>query len=87
MTRGHAFDTVIQAQVLPCHPAYCGVIGSRHKAAGVRKALREEYGISEADLDQVITPIGLDIAAETPAEIAISIAGEMIKIRADLERE
>lgn len=86
MTRGHAFDTVIQAQVLPCHPAYCGVIGSRHKAAGVRKALHEEYGISDEDLDQVITPIGLDIAAETPAEIAISIAGEMIKIRADLER-
>ena len=84
MTRGHAFDTVVQAQVLPCHPKYCGVIGSRRKAAGVRKVLREEYGISDEDLDQVITPIGLDIAAETPAEIAISIAGEMIKVRADL---
>ena len=82
MTRGHASDTVIQAQVLPCHPAYCGVIGSRHKAAGVRKVLREDYGISEADLNQVITPIGLDIAAETPAEIAISIAAQMIQIRA-----
>ena len=86
MTRGHAFDTVVQAQVLPCHPAYCGVIGSRHKAAGVRKTLHDEYHISDADLDQVITPIGLDIAAETPAEIAISIAGEMIKIRADRNR-
>lgn len=87
MTRGHAFDTVVQAQVLPCHPAYCGVIGSRHKAAGVRKTLHEEYGISDEDLDQVITPIGLDIAAETPAEIAISIAGEMIQIRAAQQRE
>ena len=55
---------------------------SRHKAAGVRRTLHEEYGVSDPDLDQVITPIGLDIAAETPAEIAISIAGEMIRIRA-----
>ena len=86
MTRGHAYDTVVQAQVLPCHPVYCGVIGSRHKAAGVRKILHEEYGISDADLDQVITPIGLDISAETPAEIAISIAGEMIQIRAGVNK-
>ena len=41
MTRGHAFDTVVQAQVLPCRPYYVGVIGSRHKAAGVRKTLKK----------------------------------------------
>ena len=82
MTRGHAFDTVVQAQMLPCHPSYIGVIGSRHKAAGVRKALKEDYGISEEDLDQVTTPIGTPILAETPAEIAISIAGELIMHRA-----
>ena len=87
MTRGHAFDTVVQAQVLPCHPAYVGVIGSKHKAAGVRRTLKEQYGISEADLDQVITPIGTEILAETPAEIAISIAGEMICHRAKLNQK
>ena len=86
MTRGHAFDTVVQAQVLPCHPCYCGVIGSRHKAAGVRKTLHEDYGISDADLDQVTTPIGLNIAAETPAEIAISIAGQMILVRSGVNQ-
>ena len=37
MTRGHAYDTVIQAQILKCRPTYCGVIGSAFKAAGVRK--------------------------------------------------
>ena len=82
MTRGHAFDTVIQAQVLKQKPAYVGVIGSRKKAAGVRKALREEYGLSEEELNLVTTPIGMDIAAETPAEIAISIAGQLIQVRA-----
>lgn len=87
MTRGHAYDTVIQAQVLRCHPAYCGVIGSRHKAAGVRKVLKEEYGLTEEELNRVTTPIGLEIQAETPAEIAISIAAQMIRHRADRRAE
>jgi len=83
MTRGHAFDTLVQAQVLKCRPCYCGVIGSRAKAAGVRKALKEEYGLTDAELDLVTTPIGLDIKGETPAEIAISIAAQMILHRAE----
>ena len=82
MTRGHAFDTVIQAQVLKQKPAYVGVIGSKKKAAGVRKILKEEYGLSEEELNLVTTPIGISIDAETPAEIAISIAGQMIQVRA-----
>ncbi len=83
MTRGHAYDTVLQAQILKCRPCYCGVIGSRSKAAGVRKLLKEEYGLSEEELNLVITPIGLDIKSETPAEIAISIAAQMILHRAE----
>ena len=82
MTRGHAGDTIVQAQVFRCHPCYCGVIGSRHKAAGVRKVLNEEYGLTEEELNQVTTPIGISIQAETPAEIAISIAAQMIRHRA-----
>ena len=83
MTRGHAYDTVIQAQILKCRPCYCGVIGSRQKAAGVRKALKEDYGLAEDELDQIITPIGLPIKGETPAEIAISICAQMILHRAE----
>ena len=83
MTRGHACDTLVQAQVLKCRPAYCGVIGSAHKAAGVRKTLKEEYGLSDEVLDLVTTPIGLPIKGETPAEIAISIAAQMILCRAE----
>lgn len=87
MTRGHAFDTVIQAQVLKCRPCYVGVIGSRKKAAGVRKVLKESYGLMDEELDLVTTPIGMDIDAETPAEIAVSIAGQMIQVRARLNRK
>lgn len=83
MTRGHSHDTVVQAQVLRCRPTYCGVIGSPIKAAGVRKTLKEEYGLSEDELDLVTTPIGLPIKGETPAEIAISIAAQMILHRAE----
>ncbi len=83
MTRGHSHDTVVQAQVLKCHPTYCGVIGSPHKAAGVRKTLKEEYGLTDEELDLVTTPIGLPIKGETPAEIAISIAAQMILHRAE----
>ena len=83
MTRGHAYDTVVQAQVLKCRPTYCGVIGSAFKAAGVRKTLKDEYGLIDEELNLVTTPIGLNIKGETPAEIAISIAAQMILHRAE----
>ena len=83
MTRGHAGDTIVQAQVLKCRPCYCGVIGSRHKAAGVRKVLKEEYGLTEEELNRVTIPIGIPIQAETPAEIAISIAAQLIAHRVE----
>lgn len=82
MTRGHAFDTVVQAQALRTPACYIGVIGSRHKAAGVRAALKEQ-GFTDGQLDRIVTPIGLEIKAETPEEIAISIAGQMILHRAE----
>jgi len=87
MTRGHAYDTVIQAQVLRCTPCYVGVIGSRKKAAAVRMVLKRDYGMSDQELDRITTPIGLEIEAETPAEIAISIAAQMIQVRARINME
>jgi len=47
----------------------------------VRQTLRERHGLTEEELDLVTTPIGLDISAETPAEIAVSIAAQMIQVR------
>ena len=81
MTRGHAFDTAVQAQVLRSPAAYIGVIGSRGKIKAVREILRAQ-GFTDADFERITTPIGLDIKAETPAEIAISIAAQLIEFRA-----
>ena len=81
MTRGHAYDTVVQAQALRTPACYIGVIGSKAKTAGVQRQLREQ-GFTDEDFARITTPIGLDIQAETPAEIAISIAAQMIEVRA-----
>lgn len=82
MTRGHSFDQSIQAQVLKTPARYIGVIGSRKKTAKVFANLRE-LGFTDADFSRITTPIGMDIGAETPAEIAISIAAQLIAVRAD----
>lgn len=84
MTRGHAYDAAIQAQVLRTPACYIGVIGSASKKAGVFQKLREEHGFTDEDFARITSPIGLSIGAETPAEIAISIAGQMIALRASL---
>jgi xanthine dehydrogenase accessory factor len=81
MTSGHSYDLEVQDQVLRGDFAYVGVIGSRKKTAAVNQRLRE-CGISEEAISKVHTPIGTAIKAVTPAEIAVSIAGEMIYERA-----
>lgn len=81
MTRGHAHDYTVQEQVLRFPSVYVGVIGSRSKVAAVSARLREA-GIPQAVIEKIHAPIGLDIKAETPAEIAISIAGELVAVRA-----
>lgn len=81
MTRGHQADFDILAQTLKYPLCYIGCIGSRSKIAITKKRLIE-LGYPENIYDQVHSPIGLSIKAETPAEIAISIAGEMIQHRA-----
>ena len=81
MTSGHSFDFAVERQVLMGDFAYVGVIGSRSKTASVNKRLHEA-GVSEEKTALVHTPIGTAIRAVTPAEIAVSIAGEMILERA-----
>ena len=81
MTRGHKDDLTVQAQALKTPARYIGVIGSRRKTAAVFARL-QEMGYTDADLARITTPIGLDIKAETPAEIAVSIAAQLIMDRA-----
>ena len=81
MTNGHLHDLVLEEQLLRRKFAYIGVMGSHRKIAAVNEKLREA-GISEEAISSVHTPIGLDILAVTPAEIAISVAAECIQVRA-----
>ena len=81
MTSGHTHDFTVEQQILQGKYAYLGVIGSRSKTAAANQLLREA-GISAEQLATVHTPIGIPIQAVTPEEIAISIAGELIQVRA-----
>ncbi|WP_125140748.1 XdhC family protein [Clostridium transplantifaecale] len=80
MTRGHVFDLQAQAFAMKSPAAYIGVMGSRKKKAYLTEALLKA-GFSREELDFVHAPIGLDIGADTPAEIAVSIAAELIQVR------
>ncbi len=82
MTRGHLHDADVERFVLKTPAHYIGVVGSRRKAKLTRETLRSE-GFSDEQLDRIITPIGLEIGSETPAEIAISIAAQFIQVRAN----
>ncbi|MBW2130402.1 MAG: XdhC family protein [Deltaproteobacteria bacterium] len=83
VTRGHLHDKRVLEQALKTPAAYIGMIGSRRKVSLIFDKLREE-GFGEADIKRVHAPIGLDIGAETPEEIAVSIVAELIKVRAGL---
>ena len=81
MTRGHQFDYYVQKQVMALKPCYIGIMGSRNKIRVVTGKLLED-GFTAEEIEACHMPIGTSIGAETPAEIAISIAGELILIRA-----
>jgi xanthine dehydrogenase accessory factor len=83
-TRGHKFDNTCLEAALLKQTRYVGMIGSKAKVHTTKKAIYEsiEAGqskIKKEDLDSIFSPIGLDINAQTPEEIAISIIAEIIK--------
>jgi xanthine dehydrogenase accessory factor len=81
VTRGHTHDKTVLGQALATKAGYIGMIGSRRKRDAVYGALLKE-GFTRTDLERVHSPIGLDIGAETPEEIAVSIVAELIQARA-----
>ncbi|MEW6264601.1 MAG: XdhC family protein [Thermodesulfobacteriota bacterium] len=82
VTRGHLHDKTVLAGVLARPFRYVGMIGSRRKRNMVFDALMKE-GVNPELIKKIHSPIGLDIGAETAEEIAVSIAAEMIKVRAE----
>ena len=81
ITRGHQFDEPCLRAVIHSPAKYIGMIGSRRRVKACFIRFREEEGIPEELLNKVYAPIGLDIQAESPEEIALSIAAELVKVR------
>lgn len=81
VTRGLPIDINLIPELLKTDAPYIGLIGSRRRWALTIKALEEEHGLSKADIARVRAPIGLEIEAETPKEIAVSILAEIIMVR------
>lgn len=81
VTRGHRFDKKVLAQALATEAGYVGMIGSARKRDTIYRGLVDD-GVDPSELDRVHCPVGLDIEAETPAELAVSIAAQLIEHRA-----
>jgi xanthine dehydrogenase accessory factor len=81
MSKGHATDLPVLAEILRTRTApYVGVIGSAQKASVLRRDLKE-LGIGDDRIDSFHCPIGLPLGNNTPTEIAISVAAQLIQVR------
>jgi xanthine dehydrogenase accessory factor len=80
VSRGHKQDELSLREVVRSDAAYVGMIGSRRRVGTVLTHLARE-GYPREALERVHTPIGLDIGAETPEEIAVSVVAELIQVR------
>ncbi len=80
ITPGHIKDTLCAEIILTYEYAYFGMIGSRAKVASVRKTL-EDRGIDPGKINTMHAPIGIPLNGQTPAEIAVSIAAELVLVR------
>ena len=80
VSRGHLFDLECSRAVLKREFRYAGLIGSKRKIGLILDQLRAD-GYPDELVASLHSPIGLDIGAETPEEIAISILAEMIHVR------
>ncbi len=86
VTRGHRDDMRVLRWAVQTPARYVGMIGSKRKTIGIFKELQKE-GLSAQLFARVHAPVGLDIGAITPEEIAVSIMAELIAKRRNVERE
>jgi xanthine dehydrogenase accessory factor len=80
VTRGHKEDMRVLAWAVRTEARYVGMIGSKRKVMSVYKALENE-GYKPEEFERVFAPMGLDIGALSPEEIAVSIAAELVAVR------
>jgi xanthine dehydrogenase accessory factor len=81
VTRGLPVDVNLLPALLKTSAPYIGLIGSRRRWMMTMKTLRDEYGLTDADFARIHAPIGLELEAETPKEIALSILAEITMVR------
>ncbi len=81
VTRGHKDDYNVLKGIIEKPARYIGMIGSKTKRNQIFHKLRTRDGINDNLLCKIHSPIGIDIGAETPEEIAVSIVAELIKVR------
>ena len=82
VTRGHEWDYSVLTQSLKTEAQYIGMIGSRQKNDALFQKLIRNDGFTITDLRRIKAPIGLDIGGDTPQEIALSIAAQLVQVRA-----
>jgi xanthine dehydrogenase accessory factor len=86
VTRGHREDMRVLAWAVRTQARYIGMIGSRRKVLSVYKALEKE-GYTPDEFERVFAPMGLDIGALSPEEIAVSIVAELVAVRRNVESQ
>lgn len=80
VTRGHRYDQICLEAIARKQHAYIGMIGSRRRTGKVKEAVIRQGGNPEV-VNHIHTPIGLDIGAETPEEIAVAVMAEIIQVK------
>lgn len=79
-TNGHELDFMAARGALGTEAGFIGLVGSRRKREVLRETLERE-GTGEKEIARIVSPVGIAIGAETPAEIAVSIVGQLIRER------
>ncbi len=85
VTHGHRKDGIALKQVIHSGAAYIGMIGSRRKTRLLKQEFLDKKWATKEELDAIYAPIGLDIHSKTVQEIAVSIAGQLIKVRQEIK--
>jgi xanthine dehydrogenase accessory factor len=84
-TRGHQHDALLVDQLARMHTRYLGMLGSRRKVALTWRLL-ERWGVMPEQMRHLRAPVGVEIGADTPEEIAVSVVAEMIAVRREGSR-
>ena len=87
VTRGHQQDEEVVRWAIKTPAFFIGMLGSERKKQILWKKLIDSGNVNESDLQRISSPVGLNIGADNPEEIAISILAEMIKTRRGVKRE